>query len=204
MAEANELERIASTSPVVLADEGIERLSSVPWVTSENREGARMLGRHLRDLGHTTAVIIAGFAGLDSTVDRVAGVRESFPNALVLSGDFEMQSGYDIVADLVANGFAFTAVFACNDLMAIGAIRGLREHGLRVPEDVSVVGFDDVDVASVITPGLTTIRQDVMAIGRTSARLLIEGIEAGGTEGLESVVLPVELVVRGTTAPAAR
>lgn len=203
MPEANELEKIAATTPVVLADEGIDGLSFVPWVTSENLEGARLLARHVRDLGHTRAVIIAGFAGLHSTIERVAGIRESFPNALVLNGDFEMQSGYDLVADLLANDFSFTALFGCNDLMAIGAIRRLREQGLRVPEDVSVVGFDDVDIASVITPGLTTIRQDVVSIGRHSARLLIEGIEGEGVQSLDSMTLPVELIVRGTTAPPA-
>jgi DNA-binding LacI/PurR family transcriptional regulator len=203
ISEMNELEKVAASSPVVLADEGIDRLSSLPWVTSENLEGARLVAAHVRQLGHTRAVIIAGFPGLNSTIERVAGIREYFPNALALNGDFEMQSGYDLVGDLLANDFPFTAVFGCNDLMAIGAIRRLREHGLRVPEDVTVVGFDDIEIASVITPGLTTVHQDVVTIGRTSARLLIDGIEAGSFDAIESVVVPVDLVVRGTSGPVA-
>ncbi|MGA1837742.1 LacI family DNA-binding transcriptional regulator [Herbiconiux sp. 11R-BC] len=194
----------ASASPIVLADEDIAELPGVPSVTSTNLSGAQELGRHLRELGHTRAVIIAGFAGLHSTVQRVAGIRESFPNALALHGDFEMQSGYDLVSDLLAHETKFTALFACNDIMAIGAMRRLREEGLRVPEDVSVVGFDDVDMASVVTPGLTTVRQDMLEIGRRSAQLLIAGLEAGSMAGLESVSLPVELIVRGTTGPAPR
>ncbi|MEF2979385.1 LacI family DNA-binding transcriptional regulator [Subtercola sp. YIM 133946] len=203
MNEMNELEKVALSSPVVLADEGINRLSSIPWVTSENYEGGRLLGAHVRALGHTKAVIIGGFAGLNSTVERVAGIRQSFPNALVLNGDFEMQAGYDLVGDLLANDVRFTALFGGNDLMAIGAIKRLHEEGLRVPEDVTVVGFDDVEIASVITPPLTTVRQDVVSIGRNSARLLIEGLEAGTFEDTASVVLPVELVVRGTSGPVA-
>jgi LacI family transcriptional regulator len=85
--------------------------------------------------------------------------------------------------------------------MAIGAISRLREAGLRVPEDVSVVGFDDVDMASVVTPGLTTVRQDMLEIGRQSAKLLFEGLAAGSMAGVRSVQLPVELVLRGTTGP---
>jgi LacI family transcriptional regulator len=137
-------------------------------------------------------------------VQRVGGIRESFPNALVIHGDFEIQTGYDLMSDLLAHEVRFTAVFACNDFMAIGAMRRLWEEGLRVPDDVSVVGFDDVDMASVVTPGLTTVRQDMLEIGRQSARLLLEGLAAGSMEGLESVRLPVELVVRGTTAAPAR
>ncbi|NYD70156.1 LacI family DNA-binding transcriptional regulator [Herbiconiux flava] len=193
----------SSPAPIVLADEDIEELEGLPSVTSTNYSGARDLGRHVRSLGHTKAVIIAGFPGLHSTVQRMRGIRESFPNALAIHGDFEIRSGYELMGDLIAHEVKFSAVFACNDFMAIGAMRRLWEEGLRVPEDVSVVGFDDVDMASVVTPGLTTVRQDMLEIGRQSARLLIEGLAAGTMEGLSSVQLPVELVVRGTTGPVA-
>ncbi|MFB2554535.1 LacI family DNA-binding transcriptional regulator [Herbiconiux liangxiaofengii] len=192
---------VSAPSPIVLADEDIDELGGLPSVTSTNYSGARDLGRHLRELGHTRAVIIAGFAGLHSTVQRVQGIRESFPNALVIHGDFEIRSGYDLMSDLLAHEVRFTAVFACNDFMAIGAISRLREAGLRVPDDVSVVGFDDVDMASVVTPGLTTVRQDMLEIGRQSARLLLEGIAAGTMADVQSVRLPVQLVLRGTTGP---
>ncbi len=191
----------ASASPIVLADEVVSGLERVPSVTSLNSAGARELGRHVRELGHRRAVIVAGFEGLRSTIERVAGIRESFPDAVVVYGDFEVQSGYDRVDELLARGVEFTAVFACNDYMAVGAMRRLHEAGLRVPDDVSVVGFDDIDIAGVITPGLTTVRQDMLEIGRRSARLLLESLAAGTMRGIESVTLPVELVVRGSTAP---
>jgi LacI family transcriptional regulator len=202
VAPTDELVTVSGSSPIVLADEGIPALGEVPAVTSDNYVGAQELGRHMRSLGHTRAVIIAGFAGLHSTIERTRAIRESFPNALVFYGDFELQSGYDIVSDLLAHEVRFTALFACNDYMAIGAMGRLREAGLRIPEDVSVAGFDDVDIASIVTPGLTTVRQDMLEIGRRSANLLIDGLEAGSFEGIGSVSLPVELIVRGSTAPA--
>lgn len=202
MVPTDELSRVAASSPLVLADEVLPALGALPSVTSDNYVGAQELGRHVASLGHTRAVILSGFAGLKSQVERVKGIRESFPNALVLYGDFELQSGYDLVSDLLAHDVRFTAVFGCNDFMAIGAMQRLREAGLRVPEDVSVVGFDDVDIASVVTPGLTTVRQDMLEIGRRSARLLIEGLELGDLAETPSLSLPVELIVRGSTAPA--
>ena len=95
-----------------------------------------------------------------------------------------------------------TALFGCNDYMAIGAMTRLREAGLRVPEDVSVVGFDDVDMAAIVTPGLTTVRQDMAQIGRRSAHLLIAGLQSGQFDAADSESLPTELIIRGSTGPA--
>lgn len=204
MTPTEELSRLPHGAPIVLADEMIPILGDAPSVSFANYDGALEVGRHLRSLGHEQAVIITGFAGLDSQVQRVRGIRESFPNALVLGGDFELQSGYDAVGQLLAQRVQFTALIACNDHMAIGAMQRLREAGVRVPDDVSVVGFDDIDMASMVTPGLTTVRQDVLECGRRSARMLIAGLEAGDFESIESVVLPVEVVHRGSTAPVRR
>ncbi|MCU1527388.1 MAG: LacI family transcriptional regulator [Frondihabitans sp.] len=201
--DLHELVTAARGSSIVLADEAIAALPEIPSVTTTVGEGARHVGHHLRDLGHTRAVVIAGFAGLGSTTERIEAFRESFPNALVLYGDFEQRSGYDAMGDLLANEVTFTCVFAHNDFMAIGAIRRLREHGLRVPEDISVVGFDDVDIATVVTPALTTVRKDMVEIGRRSADILLDLIN-GTAPAPRSEVLPVELVVRGTTGPAPR
>nr|WP_241732421.1 LacI family DNA-binding transcriptional regulator [Galbitalea soli] len=200
MSDLDELVTVAQGSSIVFADEAVDRLPEVPSVTTTVREGARLVGEHLRELGHSRAVVIAGYAGLRSTTERVAAFREYFPTALTLFGDFEQQSGYELMGDLLANDVAFSCVFAHNDFMAIGAIRRLREAGIRVPEDVSVVGFDDVDVATIMSPALTTVRKDMVEIGRRSARTLFDVIE-GEPGSARSSVLPVELVVRGTTAP---
>lgn len=203
MIPTDELANVATKAPVVLADEAIPSLTGVPSVTSDNLTGARALGAHLAALGHRKAVILTGFSGLKSQIQRVTGIRDSFPHALVLAGDFEIASGYALVSDLLAQEAQFTALVGCNDLMAIRAIQRLREAGLRVPEDVSVVGFDDVEMASVVTPGLTTVRQDALEIGRRAGTLLLDALT--GTTPLSeatSVTLPVELIVRGSTGPA--
>jgi LacI family transcriptional regulator, galactose operon repressor len=101
---------------------------------------------------------------------------------------------------------SFTAVFAGNDLMAIGAIRSLGEAGLRVPEDVSVVGYDDIHLASLVTPALTTVRQPVYGMGQAAAEQLILQIRKGEQARHSRLVLGVDLIVRGSTgcAPGSR
>jgi DNA-binding LacI/PurR family transcriptional regulator len=199
--DIDELTRHARNSPLVLADEAIPTLPDLPSVSSTLAEGARAVGEHLANLGHRRAIVIAGYPGLNSTEERIAGFRTHFPNALTLFGDYEQESGARLISDLLANDVQFTCVFAHNDSMALGAIQRLREAGLRVPEDVSVVGFDDLDIASLVTPGLTTVRKDMVEIGRRAAGILLDRLE-GIDRHPASVVLPTELIVRGTTAPA--
>jgi len=198
--EVDELARQArSGAPLVLADESVPGLA-LPSVTTTVAEGAREAAEHLRALGHSRVAVVAGYSGLHSTEERAVAFREVLPHALTLYGDYEQESGYRIMSDLLANEVPFTAVFAHNDDMAVGAMRRLREAGLRVPEDVSIVGFDDFDVARIVTPELTTVRKDLVEVGRRAARLLLDRLatgEAGGTE-----VVPTELVVRGSTGPA--
>lgn len=198
--DIEELTRHSRSSALVLADEAIPALPYLPSVSSMLAEGARAVGEHLAALGHRRAAVIAGYPGLHSTDERISAFREFFPTALTLFGDFEQESGARIVSELLAGGVPFTAVFAHNDSMALGAIRRLREVGLRVPEDVSVVGFDDMDIASLVTPGLTTVRKDMVEVGRRAAGLLIDRLE-GIDDNPASIVLPTELVVRGTTGP---
>ena len=115
---------------------GDPSLPHLPSVRTTLAEGTRAVGNHLASLGHRRAVMIGGYPGLHSTDERVAAFRELFPTALTLFGDFEQESGARIVSELLANGVPFTCIFAHNDSMALGAIRGLRDAGLRVPEDV--------------------------------------------------------------------
>lgn len=191
----------ASTSPLVLADEEVPTLVSAASVASDNLDGGRQIGRHLASLGHEKAVVLTGPPRLKSQVDRLAGVREHLSQTLIFNGDFELASGYELVGNLFAHGVNFTAIVCCNDLMAIGAIQRIRELGYRVPEDISVVGFDDIDTAALIAPALTTIRQNPAEIGRVAARLLLDRLS--GTDADEpptAIKIPVDLVVRETTA----
>jgi DNA-binding LacI/PurR family transcriptional regulator len=200
-AEVDQLVRLAKTSPLVLADERIESVEA-PSVSTTVYEGAREAMQLLQQLGHERVVEIAGYQGLQSTFERSRALHEAFPGALTFHGDFEQESGYSIIGDLLAADLRFTAVFAHNDFMAIGAMRRLQEAGRRVPEDVSIIGFDDTDAATMVTPGLTTVRKDMVEIGRRSGRLLLERLGGTPPAELDSVLLPTELVVRGSTGPA--
>ena len=200
-AEIDQLARLARTSPLVLADERIESIE-VPSVSTTVYEGALEALRLLKDLGHERVVAIAGYQGLSSTLERTRALHEVFPGALTFHGDFERESGYRILGDLLAADLRFTAVFAHNDYMAIGAMRRLQDAGRRVPDDVSIVGFDDTDSATMVTPALTTVRKDMVEVGRRSGRLLLDQLGGVPAEELESVLLPTQLVVRESTGPA--
>jgi LacI family repressor for deo operon, udp, cdd, tsx, nupC, and nupG len=120
--------------------------------------------------------------------------------ALMVSGDFSIEAGERAVELLLSQGQSFSAVFCSNDEMAIGAMRALSSHGLRVPEDVSVVGFDDIRFARYTSPALTTVAQPKNALGREAMAMLIE-LLADPEVPPRKRVLSADLVVRGSTAP---
>ncbi|MGO1949286.1 MAG: LacI family DNA-binding transcriptional regulator [Mycobacteriaceae bacterium] len=197
MKPSHDLARLSDQGPVVLVDEEMPALTA-PFVASDNLEGGRVAGRHLLALGHNKAVVFSGPQGLKSQVERVQGFRESFPPSLVLHGEFDIESGYRSASDVLDSGLDFTAIFAGNDLIAIGAIQCLRERGFSVPDDVSVIGFDDIDLAGFVSPTLTTVRQNSHEMGAEAARRLLTWLDTGNSP--ESAVIPVELVDRQSTA----
>lgn len=202
-AEIEQLARAARTAPLVLSDENIDSLD-VPSVSTTVYEGARDAVTLLKTLGHERIVAIAGYQGLPSTLERTRALHEVFPGSLTFHGDFELASGYRIATELLAADVRFTAIFAHNDYMAIGAMQRLQEAGWRVPEDVSIIGFDDTDSATMVTPTLTTVRKDMVEVGRRSGLLLLEQLAGTPGSAQSSVLLPTELVVRGSTGPAPR
>jgi DNA-binding LacI/PurR family transcriptional regulator len=140
--------------------------------------------------------------------DRLEGYRTALAEAglpaedpLVATGDFSEASGARAMASLLARRPDLDAVFAANDLMAVGALRALREAGRRVPEDVAVVGFDDSPLSRVTDPPLSSVRQPVEEMGREMARVLVDLIATDGDPGPQPpcVVLPTELVVRASS-----
>ncbi len=189
---------LVSSFPVVLADEDVADLPGAGRVSADHQQGGRLAGSHLRTLGHRDALVIPGPPGLRSSEDRIIGFREHFPDPTVTVGDFTESSGYRAVQNALADGVVFTAVFALNDLMAIGAIAALRDAGLDVPGAVSVVGYDDIPLVDRLSPSLTTIRQPAYEIGRLATEQLIGRLN-DDTPFVEAT-LPVELVVRGSTA----
>ena len=177
-------------------------------VTSDNVGGARLAVRHLHDLGHRRIATITGLQETKPGADRLLGFRAEL-QALGLEslagyeqvGDFYTESGESGMRALLALPEPPTAVFAAADMMAVGAIKAAREAGLNVPGDVAVVGFDDIQLASLLDPSLTTIKQDRVGLGQATARALIEQIE--NPERIPaSLTLPVELVVRMSSGGA--
>jgi len=175
-------------------------------VDVDNVDGGEKATRCLLDYGHRRVAMITGPATWKSVGDRSEGYTRALSAAgiaydpeLVAQGDWSYRSGYRVMQEMLAGGKSFTAVFAQNDQMAIGAIRALREAGRRVPQDVSVVGYDDIPAAEYVDPPLTTIRQPMRDVGAMAARLLIQAIESPGTP-LGEVLLKTELVCRDSCA----
>ena len=166
---------------------------------------ARVATEHLLDLGHPTVHHLAGPPRWFAARDRLAGWRAALaargaPESPVLTGDWSAAAGHARGRELACDD-AVTAVFVANDDMAIGLIRALSEAGRRVPDDVSVVGFDDIPVAAYVTPPLTTVRQPFDAVATAGLSLLVHAIEKPGAEPPPMPDPPVELIVRASTAP---
>jgi DNA-binding LacI/PurR family transcriptional regulator len=191
---------VATGVPLVTAGRPLPPMDEkVGWVDSQNVEGARDAVAHLIATGRRRIAIISGPLDMAVSSDRIAGWREALesaeiePNdALVAQGAFTEESGGDAMHVLLERDAGIDGVFASNDLMAIGALHALREAGRRVPDDIAVVGFDDI-VAATADPALTTMAQDVSGFGSTMATLLLE--QLGGAEP-RRVRMPTTLVVR--------
>jgi DNA-binding LacI/PurR family transcriptional regulator len=200
----NLLRKTASDIGVVVV-EGDPELG-LPVVTIDEYYGAACATRHLLDLGHGTVWHVAGPRDwLGAAQLRERAWRETLEAAgvevpPVLVGAWTARSGYE-QGRVLASKAEVTAVFAANDQMALGVLRALHEQGRRVPEDVSVVGFDDIPEAAYFSPALTTVRQDFAEVGRRTFALLHEQI-TGVNPQPAPVIIPVDLVVRASTSRA--
>jgi LacI family transcriptional regulator, galactose operon repressor len=177
-------------------------------VMSDNVAGAVAAVEHLHALGHRRIATITGMIESRPGMDRLRGYRAAvqdlglgYRDEYVAYGDFYAESGLAATVRLLALDERPTAIFAASDLMALGAVRAASEAGLRVPDDLSVVGFDDIQLAPHVTPPLTTIRQDKAGLGAAAGTALIELI--GGARNAGVVTLPVDLVARGSSAAPA-
>jgi DNA-binding LacI/PurR family transcriptional regulator len=192
--------------PIVCLDRDIDS-ASIPVVQVDNRLGGRLATEHLLSLGHTRIAHVTGAPALRISEDRLAGYRDALEAAgvaadpaLVAEGRFTEEGGYDATRALVATDVAFTAVFAANDLTAIGVVTALAGSGLRVPDDVSVVGFDDLRLAAFVPPPLTTIRQPAGEIAQRATELLLDLTHGKRVRRTRHLLEP-KLVVRASTAP---
>jgi DNA-binding LacI/PurR family transcriptional regulator len=176
------------------------------YIDVDNVGGAKAGVAHLVARGRKRIATISGPRDMGAGQDRLAGYRAALAAAcleedpgLVVEGDFSEVSGLQAMRSLLAGHPDLDAVFAANDLMAIGALRALRDAGRRVPEDVAVVGFDDSPLSRVTDPPLSTVRQPVEEMGREMAEMLLRLISGAHGDIQQSAVLPTELVVRASS-----
>ncbi|HHT73068.1 MAG TPA: LacI family transcriptional regulator [Firmicutes bacterium] len=188
---------------------GQTNVPGVAWVDGDNEGGAYLAVQELYRLGHRRIAMITGERGLIAAQNRLRGYRRALTELglpvnqdLIWAGDFTREGGYHTVRNHLQGGAKFpaTAIFASNDLMAIGAIQALHEVGLQVPEDVSVIGFDGIEVGRYLSPPLTTVQQPINELGREVAAVLLEQLEKGRRKGVRQATLPVQLVNVGNTA----
>ena len=196
----------AAAVPLVLVAR-TSRWPSVDSVANDDRAGARLAVDHLVSLGHRHIAHVDGGRGAGASARR-RGFLEAMADrglaatAVVVRGDYTEEGGASAVDRLLAQGRRPTAVFVANDLAAVGALHALEQRGHRVPEDVSVVGYDNTSLAALGHIDLTTIHQPRRDLGAMAVRLLLERLE-GGRRRARHVVVPPSLVARGTTAPPA-
>jgi len=188
---------------VPLVAVGCGTRASVTSVAIDNAAAAAAATRHLLDLGHRIVYHVAGPLSCLDAKERVDGWRQALREAgadepAVLAGDWSASSGYELGGQL-AEDSGLTAVFCGNDTMALGVIRALTERGLRVPGDVSIVGFDDVPEAGYYLPPLSTVRQDFGELGRQALSTLIDRMSGAIPAGRRDRVAP-ELIVRASAA----
>jgi LacI family transcriptional regulator len=194
----------------VVSVAGYRKIVGVTDVMLDQRRAAELTLRHLFQLGHRKIAFMRGDSRSSDADDRweclMAVARDlklKIPPALIMQLRLLVSTpelGYGPASELLACGAPFTALVCFDDLAAIGAIRAFMDHGLRVPEDISVVGFDDIQSASYHNPSLTTIRQPLKQMGLTAARILLQRIRGEATIPHAVSILP-ELVIRESSCP---
>ncbi len=206
--QAEQLEQFQRAKlPVVLVNYW-RAPTPLPVVRADNYEGAYAVTQHLLDLGHRRIGFVRGMAHSGQSPERERGYLAALAaagveadQALIVQGDFGQRSGFDAGRTLLALPEPPTAIFAANDLMALGLLDAARQAGLAVPQQLSVAGFDDIPAAALSFPALTTVRQDYEQLGDSAVRLLLQHIESGTQRGMR-IELQSHVVVRGSTAAA--
>jgi LacI family transcriptional regulator len=192
--------------PVVLVDRSSQS-DDVDEILTANNQGGLLATQHLLKLGHTRIGCITGPSLLTPGAERVGGYYEALKTAgipiderLVKSGNFDHESGYRACQELLSETPRPTAIFACNDLMAVGVLCAIHEADMQVPNDMSVIGFDDIPLASYSVPRLTTISQPSHQLGQVAVERLIGRLK-NPENSVQRETLPVSFVERGSCAP---
>jgi LacI family transcriptional regulator len=194
--------------PVVMIDRDVPKVE-VDAVLTDNRLGGYLATRHLIELGHTHIGCIAGPSSITPGAERITGYRTALQEAgirydehLVLRGDYHAMSGMEVTRTMLTMRPRPTAIFALNDLMALGALRAAAEAHYSVPKDLAIVGYDDLELARFTVPPLTTIAQPKKEIGAEAVNLLVGRMNQKGRMP-SRIVLPPELIIRRSTQPVA-
>lgn len=196
---------LAQSRQILFVDESLPGVD-IPFISAENRSGARQVADHVLRQGHTAIGIIGGPPRLWTSDQRLAGYREALAGAGLdpdaaptMAGEYDEASGYRIAQEMLGRpGARITALLCANDLMAIGAMKYCRDAGLRVPADVSITGFDNIPSSSLVDPPLTTVTQPGRDMGRAAAQLLLHQIK--GTSPPPMTNFPTALCVRNSVS----
>lgn len=196
---------IEGGTPVVMFERQMPGIG-LDAVGIDNELGAYEATRHLLELGYRRIGIIQGMAISSVSDERLCGYRQalddagvSFDDSLLFRGDYLPETGRVATEHFLSLPKRPSAIFAFNDLMALGVLHALNKHQLDVPKDVAVVGFDDIALSRHTSPGLTTVRQPLMQMGRRAVELLLQRIEGNGPPQAQYIKFKPELVVRGST-----
>jgi len=192
--------------PVVLVDRVLSTGPEVDFVVVDNRQGAQLAAEHLISLGHKEIAVISGplssFPGRErheAFLQTLSDLGQPVRQGHVRLSDFRVEGGHTSMASLLDDQIPPTAVFCANNMMTIGALRLLRERGVAIPDDVSLVGFDDLDLSELLNPPLTVIDRATFTLGSSAAELLRARLATPDREQ-QHLTLPVQLVIRGSTA----
>jgi LacI family transcriptional regulator len=192
--------------PMVLIDRSIPGIG-IDIVRGDSEQGGYELTRHLIGLGHTHIVTITGPREVSTSQDRVSGYERSMKEAgleafiQVYYGSYNQASGYRLAGQAMALGPHPTAIFGTNNFISIGVLKALKDAGLGVPEDVSVVGFDDLPAYMVVDPVLTVAAQPAYEMGSQATELLLKRITGDLPESNQTVILPTQLIIRRSSGP---
>ncbi|AEG15214.1 LacI family transcriptional regulator [Desulfofundulus sp. TPOSR] len=198
-------ELLSRKTPVVLINRILDQVDT-NYVAIDNVKGAQQAVEHLISLGHRRIAYVGGLEHVESTTERLHGYRLAlainnipFEEELVRYGSFKKESGYENALSLLSLPEPPTAIFAANDILALGVIQAIKERGLKVPENVAVVGFDDIPFAAYAEVNLTTVAQPKYTMGEMAAKILIDEIRKGPSPEKKHIVLPPTLVIRASS-----
>ena len=190
--------------PVIVLDRNVPNIA-VDIVRGNSEDGAYEITKHLLSLGHTHIAMLTGPDNVSTAVDRATGYRRALDEAgitdkQIVWGHFSRESGYEMAATILNRPIPPTAIFAANNFVAIGVLHYLEERGLVVPDDMSLVTFDDIPRSFMLNPFFTVIQQPARQIGQTATQLLLERMSGTTQKECQHIILPTEMIIRSSSS----